>query len=83
MTDLTVVPFKREQKLDPIAALTEIIRSMESGEVSGVEAGVLIMASAEGEIYTFDFGGCDPLRIIGMLRLAETMTVESCLGMEE
>lgn len=83
MTDLTVVPFKREPQLDAIEAMKEIISQMESGEIPDIESGGVVMMSKDGQVYSFGFGEkCDDLYLVGLFRLGEQLIIDDCLSGE-
>ena len=83
MTDLTVVPFKREPKADAIAAMEEIIAQMKSGEIPEVESGGVVLMGNDGSVHSFGFGEkCEDLHLVGLFRLGEQLIIDDCLSAE-
>lgn len=84
MTDLTVVPFKREPQSDVIEAMREIVKQMESGEIADIESGGVVMLGKDGTVHSFGFGEkCEDLHLVGLFRLGEQLIIDECLSSAE
>jgi hypothetical protein len=82
MTDLKVVPLHQAQFSDPIAALKEIVKQLESGERSPCVTGVFVMMGADGGVETFGFGPkSEDLHCIGLMQLGQQVIMDSALGL--
>lgn len=81
MTDKPkVLEFKREGWRDAIKTLRTIADQMESGEVPRCDVGILVTMGPDGEIDTYGMGGKgEDLALLGLLRCAEQVIIESTL----
>lgn len=84
MTDLKVVPLKREGYKDPIAALKQIIADLESGEMEPLALAVLVTMSDSQAIDSFAFGrrADDIAAALGVLRIGEQVILDSMIEPE-
>ncbi|MFG5862724.1 hypothetical protein [Metapseudomonas sp. CR1201] len=80
MTDLKVVPLRQGDYQDPVCALKELIRLIETGEVTAIEVGTVILRCKDGEIETFALGQkAEPLSVVGLLEMGKSVIIEAAL----
>lgn len=80
MTDLKVVPIKRDGYSDAIDALKNIIAQLEAGEIEPCETGCVVLMDKSGTFDTLGFGPkSDDLQIIGLLEMGKQVILEAAM----
>ncbi|PWU30719.1 hypothetical protein DK254_00255 [Pseudomonas sp. RW407] len=80
MTDLKVVPIKRDGYSDAIDALKNIIAQLESGEIEPCETGCVVLMGKNGTLDTLGFGPkSDDLQVIGLLEMGKQVILEAAM----
>lgn len=81
MSELRVVPLRREGWRDAAATLREIASQLESGELPPCSIGALAMMDEGGRVDIFGFGQKgDDLQCLALFRLGEQQLIESLLA---
>lgn len=80
MTDLKIVPIKRDGYSDAIDALKNIIAQLEAGEIEPCETGCVVLMDKSGTLDTLGFGPkSENIQAIGLLEMGKQVILEAAM----